>query len=119
GDPRIFGEMTPEELDAVERSRLSTALLLGLFEARLAGGGLAAADTILDELAGRDVPEKEDLPYLREALVYEALRRGDLGFARSHLPRRRGPEPLETALNRITIDLAEKAPKPRRLDALV
>ena len=113
GDPAIFLEMNKEELDATARAPLPPDLLRGLAHAYSGLGELAAASTVLGELAGR-IDGGEESPEVaseRDALVYEALRRGDRKRARAEIALRRGAVTFEAQLNQLTLDLANRPPE--------
>src|SRR5262245_2614473 len=113
GDPGIFLEMNKEELDGTARASLTPELLRGLVQGYVRLGELASASTVLGELAAR-VEGGEESPEVlseRDALVYEALRRGDRKRARTEIALRRGPITFEAQLNQLTLDLANRPPE--------
>jgi len=112
GDPEIFLEMTRAELDAVDRGPLDADLLRGLIAAYRERGELEAASQAVAVLAERAGGEAEGaVGAERDALVYEALRRGDARWARLEAARRQGGETFESQLNRLTLDLAHRPPE--------
>ena len=106
GDPGIFLEMTPEELDAADKKALASELLLGLFEACMERGKFAAASAALDEIEGRGDALSPEVDLHRDALVYRAFVRGEPDFAREEMARRKGPHTFESSLNLVTSLLA-------------
>ena len=106
GDPGIFFEMSPEELDAADRKALSDELLIGLFEAYVERKSFAAASAVLDEIEGRGGALASEVYAHRDALVYRAFSDGDADFARAEMGRRKGTETFESYLNELTGKLA-------------